>query len=247
MSDLGHSFTLALGLIFSGNAELVRIVLLSLEVSLSATALAFALAAPFGVVLAAWSFPGRNAVLVVINALLGLPPVVVGLIVYLLLSRSGPLGGLGLLFTPTAMVVAQTILTAPIVAALTHRATEHLWADYGDALQLDGASRGRAVWTLLLMARAGLVTVFLAAFGRAIAEVGAIIMVGGNIRDHTRTMTTAIVLLTSEGNLPLALGLGIILITLTLAFSALAFAIGRKPRGGPWGAMARISAGTGSR
>jgi tungstate transport system permease protein len=157
---------------------------------------------------------------------------VVGLAVYLLLSRSGPLGGLGLLFTPAAMVIAQVILTAPIVAALTHRATEDLWAEYGDALQLDGASRPRAVWTLLAMARAGLVTVFLAAFGRAIAEVGAIILVGGNIRDHTRTMTTAIVLLTSEGDLPLALGLGLILIALTLAFSALVFAIGRsKPRG----------------
>jgi tungstate transport system permease protein len=238
MSDLGRAFTLALGLILDGNSELVRIVLLSLEVSLTATVLAFALAAPFGAALAAWSFPGRNALLVAINALLGLPPVVVGLVVYLLLSRSGPLGRFGLLFTPTAMVVAQTILTAPIVVALTHLATEGLWAEYGDALQLDGASRMRTVGTLLAMARTGLVTVFLAAFGRAIAEVGAIILVGGKTRHYTRTMTTAIVLLTSEGDLPLALGLGVILIALTLAFSALAFAIGhRRPRGhhkGDW-------------
>lgn len=233
MTDIGRAFATALELILSGNPELLNIVLLSLRVSLIATALAFVLAAPAGAALAAWRFPGRTAVLVTLNALLGLPPVVVGLVVYLLLSRSGPLGGLGLLFTPAAMVFAQVILTAPIVAALTHRATEDLWADYGDALQLDGASRRRAVWTLLAMARAGLVTVFLAAFGRAIAEVGAIIIVGGNIRDHTRTMTTAIVLLTSQGDLPLALGLGIILITLTLAFSAIAFAIGRrKPREG---------------
>ena len=231
MTDIGRAFAAALGLILSGNAELLKIVLLSLKVSLIATALAFVLAAPAGAALAAWRFPGRTAVLVTLNALLGLPPVVVGLVVYLILSRSGPMGGLGLLFTPAAMVIAQVILTVPIVAALTHRATEDLWVDYGDALQLDGASRRRVVWTLLAMARAGLVTVFLAAFGRAIAEVGAIIMVGGNIRDHTRTMTTAIVLLTSQGDLPLALGLGLILITLTLAFSALAFAIGRrKPR-----------------
>jgi tungstate transport system permease protein len=228
MTDIARAFGAALGLILSGNPELLRIVLLSLKVSLIATALAFVLAAPAGAALAACRFPGRTALLAALNALLGLPPVVVGLVVYLLLSRSGPLGGLGLLFTPVAMVIAQVILTAPIVAALAHRATEDLWADYGDALQLDGASRRRAVWTLLAMARAGLVTVFLAAFGRAIAEVGAIIIVGGNIRDHTRTMTTAIVLLTSQGDLPLALGLGIILITLTLAFSALAFAIGHR-------------------
>jgi tungstate transport system permease protein len=228
MTDIARAFAAALELILSGDPELARIVLLSLKVSLTATALAFVLAAPAGAALAACRFPGRPVVLITLNALLGLPPVVVGLVVYLLLSRSGPLGGLGLLFTPTAMVIAQVILTAPIVAALTHRATEDLWAEYGDSLQLDGASLPRAVWTLLAMARAGLVTVFLAAFGRAIAEVGAIILVGGNIRGHTRTMTTAIVLLTSEGDLPLALGLGLVLIALTLAFSALAFTIGRS-------------------
>ena len=240
MTDIARAFAAALELVLSGDPELLRIVLLSLKVSLIATALAFMLAAPAGAALAAWRFRGRTALLVTLNALLGLPPVVVGLVVYLMLSRSGPLGGLGLLFTPAAMVIAQVILTVPIVAALTHRATEDLWADYGDALQLDGASRRRVVWTLLAMARAGLVTVFLAAFGRAIAEVGAIIMVGGNIRDHTRTMTTAIVLLTGQGDLPLALGLGMILITLTLAFSALAFAIGRrKPRDGRRGKWLR--------
>src|SRR4051794_10311918 len=228
MQQFYDAFAAALRLIATFDPELVQIVLLSLKVSLTAVTLAALIGLPLGAAVVLYKFPGRRLLVVVLNSLMGLPPVVVGLVVYLLLSRSGPLGGLGLLFTPAAMVFAQVVLTVPIVAALTHRATEDLWADYGDALQLDGASRRRVVWTLLAMARAGLVTVFLAAFGRAIAEVGAIIIVGGNIRDHTRTMTTAIVLLTSQGDLPLALGLGMILITLTLAFSALAFAIGRR-------------------
>ena len=161
------------------------------------------------------------------NALLGLPPVVVGLAVYVLLSRAGPLGALGLLFTPGAMIAAQTVLATPIVIALVHRLCEPLWAEYGDALIADGASHPRAIATLFAIGRSGLVTAFLAAFGRAIAEVGAIIMVGGNIRDYTRTMTTAIALETSRGDLPLALALGLILLTLTLMVSAIAFALNR--------------------
>jgi tungstate transport system permease protein len=149
----------------------------------------------------------------------------VGLVVYLLVSRSGPLGPLGLLFTPGAMVLAQSLLALPIVIALVHRASESLWAEFGDAMRVDGASRRRAVATLMAMGRAALLTAFLAAFGRAIAEVGAIIMVGGNIRDHTRTMTTAIALETSRGDLALALALGLILLTLTLTVSAIAFAL----------------------
>src|SRR5205085_6208331 len=177
--------------------------------------------------------PARPVLLAAVKALLGRPPVVAALFVYLMAARAGPLGSLELLFTPGAMILAQTILSTPIVVALVHRLCEGLWAEYGDALRADGASHPRAVATLFAIGRAGLVTALIAAFGRAIAEVGAIIIVGGNIRGHTRTMTTAIVLLTSEGDLPLALGLGLILIALTLAFSALAFAIGRRR---PWAA-----------
>jgi tungstate transport system permease protein len=203
------------------------IVFLSLRVSLTATALAFVLGAPLGAALATASFPGRQAVVVAVNALLGLPPVVVGLLVYVTLSRAGALGGLGLLFTPGAMVVAQTLLALPIVVALTHRTAAATWADYGDALTVDGASRIRTLRELLAMGRSGLVTVFLAAFGRAIAEVGAILMVGGNIRGETRTMTTAIALETTKGELALALALGLILLGLSLAVSAAAFALER--------------------
>lgn len=227
MDEIGAAFLVALDLIARGDAEFVSIVLLSLRVSLTATILAFLIGAPLGAALAIKRFPGRAGVLVILNALLGLPPVVVGLVVYLLVSRSGPLGGLGLLFTPGAMVLAQTLLALPIVAALVHRWSEGMWSEYGDALTVDGVSTPRAVLSLLSMGRAGLVTAFLAAFGRAIAEVGAILMVGGNIRGATRTMTTAITLETSRGDLPLALGLGLVLIALTLAVSALAFALGR--------------------
>ena len=162
-------------------------------------------------------------IIVIANALLGLPPVVVGLAVYLLLSRAGPLGFADLLFTPAAMVVAQSILATPIVTALAHRAAATLWADYGDLLRIDGASKGRAILELLAIGRAELLTTFLAAFGRAIAEVGAIIIVGGNIRGFTRTMTTTIALETSKGELALALGLGLILILLSITVSAAAF------------------------
>jgi tungstate transport system permease protein len=174
MTELGQAALLALNLILGLDPELFAIVGLSLRVSLSATVIAFVLGAALGTALALIAFPGRRAMVIVVNALLGLPPVVVGLLVYLLLSRSGPLGSLGLLFTPGAMIIAQAILGTPIVAALVHRAIEGLWRDYGDALQMDGASLSRAGFELLAMAKAALLTTFLAAFGRAIAEVGAI-------------------------------------------------------------------------
>ena len=230
MSDISRAFAHAFALIAGLDPELVGIVLLSLRVSLTATFIAFVIGAPLGAALAVSRFPGRGALLVLVNALLGLPPVVVGLLVYLLVSRSGPLGGLGILFTPAAMIVAQALLALPIVIALVHRHMEGLWADYGDVLRADGASRPRAVATLFNIGRAGLITAFLAAFGRAIAEVGAILIVGGNIRGYTRTMTTAIALETSKGDLPLALGLGIILVCLSLAVSATALALGRWTR-----------------
>jgi tungstate transport system permease protein len=204
-------------------ATFFQIITLSLGVSLSATVMATLLGLPLGAVLAIWRFPGRNAVVIAANALLGLPPVVVGLTLYLLLSHSGPLGGLGLLFTPGAMVIAQTILALPIVTALAHRAAEDRWAVYGDALTDLGASRWRAVPAIIAMARAPMLTAALAGFGRTVSEVGAIIIVGGNIAGFTRTMTTAIVLETGMGNLPLALGLGLVLIGLTTMICAAAF------------------------
>jgi tungstate transport system permease protein len=208
-----------------------QIIALSLSVSLSATAAATILGLPLGAALAIWRFPGRAAVVVAANALLGLPPVVVGLALYLLLSHSGPLGGLGLLFTPTAMVVAQAVLALPIVVALAHRAAEECWISYGEALMDLGASRLRAVPALIAMARAPMLTAALAGFGRTVSEVGAIIIVGGNIASYTRTMTTAIVLETGMGNLPLALGLGLVLIGLTTMICAGAFVLtGRRTR-----------------
>jgi tungstate transport system permease protein len=228
LHDFSEAFALALNLIGSGNADLWAAVSLSLQVSLTASLIAFVLGAPFGGYLAVRRFTGRSAILVLVNALLGLPPVVVGLAVYVVLSQSGPLGGLRLLFTPLAMIIAQTLLTLPIVVALTHRATAGLWERFGDSLTVDGASPVRSVSILLSMARAGLITAYLAAFGRAIAEVGAIMMVGGNIRGYTRTMTTAIALETSKGNLALALALGLILISLALAVSAAAFLLERR-------------------
>jgi len=227
MHDFGQALLVALSLIAGFDPELIGIVALSLSISLSATLLALVVGTPLGAALAISRFRGQLAVIVFVNALLGLPPVVVGLLVYLLLSRSGPLGSLGILFTPAAMIVAQFVLTTPIVVALVHRATASLWAEYGDALRADGASRLRAMAELCLIGRNALLTTFLAAFGRAIAEVGAIIIVGGNIRGSTRTMTTAIALETSKGDLPLALGLGLLLILLTILVSAAAFSLNR--------------------
>jgi tungstate transport system permease protein len=207
-----------------------RIVALSLAVSLSATALATLLGTPLGAALAICRVPGRRIIVIAVNALLGLPPVVVGLALYLLLSRSSPLGMLGLLFTPGAMVIAQAVLALPIVTALVHDATVDLWAQYGPAFQIDGATRLQIIPHLLVMARNRLVTAVLAGFGRTISEVGAILIVGGNIAGYTRTMTTAIVLETSKGNLSLALGLGMVLIGISVAVSAMIFALGNRER-----------------
>jgi tungstate transport system permease protein len=225
--DLGQAFLLAGRLILAFDPELTGIIGLSLRVSLTATVLAFLAGLPLGIALAIGRFPGRRGAIVVTNALLGLPPVVVGLFVYLMLSRSGPLGSLGLLFTPGAMIIAQALLGLPIVAALTHRGVEPLWRDYGEPLRIDGASRWSAGYELAWMGRNVLLTAFLAAFGRATAEVGAIILVGGNIRGFTRTMTTTIALETSKGELALALALGIVLVGISVAVSAAAFALGR--------------------
>lgn len=211
------------------NREFWQIITLSLGVSLSATTVAAIVGLPVGVALAIWQFPGRGMIIVAANALLGLPPVVVGLVLYLLLSHSGPLGWLGLLFTPTAMVIGQTLLALPIVTALAHRAGDEYWAAYGDALMDLGAGKIRAVTAIIVMARAPMLTAVLAGFGRTVSEVGAIIIVGGNIAGYTRTMTTAIVLETGMGNLPLALGLGLVLIGLTTMICAGAFALaGRR-------------------
>jgi tungstate transport system permease protein len=223
MDDFIQAVLNAIALVGNFDPELTRIVVLSLRVSLSASVIATMIGAPLGGALAISQFPGRKIVIVLVNALLGLPPVVVGLAIYLLLSRSGPLGFAGLLFTPAAMVIAQTVLATPIVMALVHRAVMTLWSDYGDMLQIDGASKGRAILELFAIGRGALLTSFLAAFGRAIAEVGAIIIVGGNIRGYTRTMTTTIALETSKGDLSLALGLGFILILLSLSVTAAAF------------------------
>jgi tungstate transport system permease protein len=209
--------------------ELWQIIGLSLTVSLSASAAAAVIGLPAGAALAVWRFPGRRLLIIAVNSLLGLPPAVVGLALYLLLSRSGPLGLFELLFTPAAMVIAQALLALPIVTALSHRAVEELWAAYGDALMDLGASRWRAVPALLAMGRLSMMTAVLAGFGRTMSEVGAIIVVGGNIAGYTRTMTTAIVLETSRGDLPLALGLGLVLIGLTLMVSAAAFALAGRP------------------
>ncbi|HET7731948.1 MAG TPA: ABC transporter permease [Usitatibacter sp.] len=225
MSDLSASLALAFRMMASGDPALWRIVALSLEVSLASTLFACAIGLPLGGWVAVSRFPGRRAVIVLLNALLGLPAVVVGLVVYLLLSRAGPLGALGILFTPQAIVVAQTVLVLPIVAALARQFVEDAWGEYREQLTSLGVSRARAVPTLLVDARFSLLTVVLLGFGRAASEVGAVMIVGGNIDGVTRVMTTAIALETSKGDLPLALALGIILITLVLALNALAYAL----------------------
>ena len=217
----------ALQLVLSGDPALFAIVRLSLYVSLSAVVLAALIGVPLGAAVALTRFPGREAVIVMLNALMGLPPVVVGLAVYLLLSRSGPLGSWGLLFTPQAMVIAQAVLVTPIIAALTRQTIEDLWIEYRDELAaMDVGPLGR-VATLIWDARFSLVTALLAGFGRAAAEVGAVIIVGGNIDGFTRTMTTAIALETSKGDLPLAIGLGLVLIAIVIVVNALAWAARR--------------------
>jgi len=213
----------ALHLVLTGDPALFAIVRLSLIVSLSATLIAALIGVPLGALIALTRFRGREPVIVMLNALMGLPPVVAGLSVYLMLSRSGPLGSWGLLFTPPAMVIAQTVLVTPIIAALARQTIEDLWVEYREELAAMGVGPFRRVRTLIWDARFSLLTALLAGFGRAAAEVGAIIIVGGNILGFTRTMTTTIALETSKGNLPLAIGLGIVLMLIVILISALAW------------------------
>jgi tungstate transport system permease protein len=217
----------ALHLVLSGDPALLAIVRLSLIVSLSAVLCAAVIGIPVGAFIALTRFPGREAIIVVLNAMMGLPPVVVGLALYLALSRAGPLGAWGLLFTPGAMILAQTVLVAPIVAALARQTIEDLWVEYRDELAAMNVGALGRVATLVWDARFSLVTALLAGFGRAAAEVGAVIIVGGNIDGFTRTMTTAIALETSKGNLPLAIGLGLVLMAIVVAVNAFAWAARR--------------------
>ncbi|MDC0189983.1 ABC transporter permease [Rhodospirillales bacterium] len=223
--EIGDAFAAAMALIINFESGLAEIVLLSLQVSIIAVAIACLIGLPIGAALAVFRFPGRTAIAVILNAMMGLPPVVVGLIVYLTLSRSGPLGTLGLLYTPTAMIIAQICLVTPIIAALTRQTTEDLWQEYAEHLHSIGIGPWRAVTTLLWDNRFSLITTILAGFGRASAEVGAVMIVGGNIDHVTRVMTTSIALETSKGDLALALGLGIILLALALSVNAAAFII----------------------
>ena len=213
----------ALQLVLTGDPALFAIVRLSLLVSLSAVLFAALIGMPIGALMALTRFRGREGAIVLLNALMGLPPVVVGLAVFLTLSRSGPLGSWGLLFTPQAMVIAQTVLVTPIIAALARQTVEDLWVEYRDEFAAMDVGPLRRVVTLIWDARFSLVTALLAGFGRAAAEVGAIIIVGGNIEGFTRTMTTAIALETSKGDLPLAIGLGMVLISIVIAINALAW------------------------
>jgi tungstate transport system permease protein len=218
---MGHGS--ALHLVLTGDPGLFAIVWLSLEVSLSALLFAALIGVPLGAFMALTRFPGREGAIVALNAMMGLPPVVIGLAVFLTLSRSGPLGSWGLLFTPQAMIIAQTIMVAPIIAALARQTIEDLWAEYRDEMAAMNVGPGRRIVTLIWDARFSLVTAILAGWGRAAAEVGAIIIVGGNIDGFTRTMTTAIALETSKGDLPLAIGLGMVLIFIVILINALAW------------------------
>jgi len=219
---MDNAAELALALVLSADPDLIEIVWLSLRVSLSAVVLSCLIGMPLGAFLATTSFPGRGGVLVFVNALMGLPPVVVGLMVYLALSRSGPMGFLGLLYTPSAMIIAQTILIAPIVTALSRQVLEDMYGEYHAFFQSVGLSKSQTIRALIWDARLALMTVALAGFGRATAEVGAVMIVGGNIDHLTRVMTTAIALETSRGNLALAMALGLILMVLALLVNALA-------------------------
>ena len=222
MDTFSDSLSVATGLVTQFDARLATIVELSLRVSLTATVIAACIGLPLGAAIAIGKFPGRRALTVLVNAFMGLPPVVVGLVVYLLLSRAGPLGALGILFTPTAMIIAQTVLIVPIVAALSRQIVADAWDEYREQLTSLGASTWSAALTLLWDTRFSLATVLLAGFGRAVAEVGAVMIVGGNIDGVTRVMTTTIALETSKGDLPLALALGIVLIAIVLILNAAA-------------------------
>jgi tungstate transport system permease protein len=220
MQDFGNSFGLAFQLVASGDSQLLEIILLSLRVSLTAVAVACLLGLPLGAALAIGRFPGRPALIILVNALMGQPPVVVGLVIYLLLSNAGPLGWMQLLYTPIAMIVAQIVLITPIVVALSREVVEQLYVEYAEQFRSLCLTRAQAVRALVWDARYSLLTVGLAGFGRAIAEVGAVIIVGGNIAHLTRVMTTAIALETSKGDLALALALGIVLLTIALSVNA---------------------------
>ena len=217
--------TNAFDLILSGDATLFAIVALSLEVTLLATFVAAVVGLPFGAFVALTRFPGRGAIIVLLNGMMGLPPVVVGLLIYLILSRSGPLGQFGLLYTPRAMIIAQAVLITPIIAALSRQVIADLWEEYREELTAMGVKPIGRVATLLVDARYSLVTVLLAGFGRAAAEVGTVMIVGGNIEGYTRVMTTAIALETSKGNLALAVGLGLVLISIIMAVNAAAWGL----------------------
>jgi len=214
MNTIAESFSVALAMVTHLDPRVTAIVALSLGVSLTSTLCSAVIGLPLGAAVAIGRFPGRGPLIVALNAAMGLPPVVVGLLVYLLLSRAGPLGSMGLLFTPRAMVIAQTVLIVPLVAALTRQIVEDAWIEYREQLRSLDSSWLQSTLTLLWDTRWSLLTVVLAGFGRAASEVGAVIIVGGNIDGITRVMTTAIALETSKGDLPLALGLGIVLITL---------------------------------
>ena len=225
MQDASDALWLAVTLVAGLDADLLEIIGLSLRVSLSALAIACLIALPLGALLAVSRFRGRSAVLIALNALMGLPPVVVGLIVYLHLSRAGPLGWMSLLYTPTAMIIAQTILITPIIAALSRQILEDLHAEYAEQFRSLSVPARAMMGALIWDARFSLLTVALAGFGRAIAEVGAVIIVGGNIDHLTRVMTTAIALETSKGDLPLALALGIVLLVIALSINGLAMGL----------------------
>ena len=225
MNDLSQALSAATHLIVSADANLIAIVGLSIQVSFAAVLVAAVIGLPAGAVLAITRFPGRQAIIAVLNALMGLPPVVVGLLIYLLLSRAGPLGQFGLLFTPTAMMLAQAVLITPIIAALSRQVIEYAWREYEEQLRSFGANTFAAARTLLWDTRFALATVVLAGFGRAAAEVGAVMIVGGNIDGVTRVMTTAIALETSKGDLPLALGLGMVLVAIVIGVNLLAHGV----------------------
>ena len=215
----------ALGLILAWDSDLMEIIGLSLRVTLTAVAISCAIGLPLGAAVGAFRFPGRTAAIVILNALMGLPPVVVGLIAYLMLSAAGPLGPLGLLYTPAAMIIAQTILVTPIVAALSRQVVEDYYREYAEQFDSLGVGPLDRVAALLWDARYSLLTVALAGFGRAVAEVGAVIIVGGNINHVTRVMTTTIALETSKGNLELALALGVVLLAIAVAVNGAAMTL----------------------
>ncbi|SFD89329.1 tungstate transport system permease protein [Sulfitobacter brevis] len=234
MEDIWAGLSAAFQLIGTGDPDLIEITLRSIQVSFSALVIACLIALPLGTWLAVRRFRFRRATIAVLNAMMGLPPVVVGLIVYLLLSRSGPFGVLGLLFTPTAMIIAQVIIITPLIASITHQAMRELWAEYHDLLISLNTSKGQRIATLIRDGRRNLLTAALAGFGRAIGEVGAIMIVGGNIDHATRVLTTAIALETGKGDFALALGLGFVLISLALLVNLAIHTLSRTERDGRW-------------